>query len=325
MQSAMATEKEPGDFCPRHRPAPQRRHGERHPVGLHPIHGKRRASPAWRTWRPRGPPGIGNPGRMDLYVHNTCIEFKTDILRNGAAEPGRRGTNWTGTSKACSGPAAACATASSPTASTTSCAGWARRNCRCVAGRRTAPLTGRNRRPGCGSTYTASSRRRPRTSAPRAENLQRCFGSDSDAFRAGNLLLQEAYAAHRDDPTVAVKRRLWQDLLQGGPGQGRRHGRRRKRTGCSSGTPTSPAWSPSSCSSNCWATWPATPPKGRTLCSKGASWPNSPTCTASSTPTCSPGPRRREKARICGKSPASSSNSTGRRARAKWRPPFTRT
>ena len=22
-------------------------------------------------------PGEGNPGRMDLYVHNTCIEFKS--------------------------------------------------------------------------------------------------------------------------------------------------------------------------------------------------------------------------------------------------------
>ena len=27
-----------------------------------------------------GPPGAGNPGRMDLYIHNTCIEFKTSIL-----------------------------------------------------------------------------------------------------------------------------------------------------------------------------------------------------------------------------------------------------
>ena len=30
-----------------------------------------------------GPPGIGNHGRMDLYVHNTCVEFKKDIVRNG--------------------------------------------------------------------------------------------------------------------------------------------------------------------------------------------------------------------------------------------------
>ena len=34
-----------------------------------------------------GPPGIGNPGRMDLYVHNTCIEFKTDSVRNGIPIP----------------------------------------------------------------------------------------------------------------------------------------------------------------------------------------------------------------------------------------------
>ena len=56
--------------------------------------------------------------------------------------------------------------------------------------------------------------------SPTAENLERQFGSDSDAFRAGNLLLQEAYDAHRDNPTVAVKRRLWQDLLQVSLGKG---------------------------------------------------------------------------------------------------------
>ena len=50
--------------------------------------------------------------------------------------------------------------------------------------------------------------------SPTAENLERHFGSDSDAFLAGNLLLKQAYEAHRNDPTVAVKRRLWQDLLQ---------------------------------------------------------------------------------------------------------------
>ena len=48
---------------------------------------------------------------------------------------------------------------------------------------------------------------------PTAENLERLFGNDSDAFRASNLLLQEAYKAHQGDTTVAVKRRLWQDLL----------------------------------------------------------------------------------------------------------------
>ena len=43
-----------------------------------------------------GPPGIGNPGRMDLYVHNTCIEFKTNIVRNGIPIPSDVG-HWTST------------------------------------------------------------------------------------------------------------------------------------------------------------------------------------------------------------------------------------
>ncbi len=49
---------------------------------------------------------------------------------------------------------------------------------------------------------------------PTEGNLERHFGNVSDAFHASNLLLKEAYDAHREDPTVAVKRRLWQDLLQ---------------------------------------------------------------------------------------------------------------
>ena len=38
-----------------------------------------------------GPPGLGNPGRMDLYVHNTCIEFKTNILQAGQPHGGGAG------------------------------------------------------------------------------------------------------------------------------------------------------------------------------------------------------------------------------------------
>ena len=40
--------------------------------------------------------------------------------------------------------------------------------------------------------------------SPNAETLERHFGSDSDAFHAGNLLLHEAYQEHRDNPTVAM-------------------------------------------------------------------------------------------------------------------------
>ena len=50
--------------------------------------------------------------------------------------------------------------------------------------------------------------------SPHAANLARYFGVGSPLFRASNHLLLQAYTAHRDNPTVAVKRRLWQDLLQ---------------------------------------------------------------------------------------------------------------
>ena len=50
--------------------------------------------------------------------------------------------------------------------------------------------------------------------SPDAENLRKYFGSGSRLFRASNRLLADAYDRHRGDPTVAVKRRLWQDLLQ---------------------------------------------------------------------------------------------------------------
>ena len=160
-----------------------------------------------------GPPGIGNPGRMDLYVHNTCIEFKTDILRNGAPNPD----------------------------DVDQLDGYIEHLLKAGSGVRNGILTdGINyflRRVGeeklplrRGETHRTFDRpeQAPRLReylhsiisapaedvSPTAENLERHFGSDSDAFRAGNLLLQEAYAAHRDDPTVAVKRRLWQDLLQ---------------------------------------------------------------------------------------------------------------
>ena len=160
-----------------------------------------------------GPPGVGNPGRMDLYVHNTCIEFKTDILRNGAPNPD----------------------------DVDQLDGYIESLLRAGSGVRNGILTdgvhyflrrvGEEKLPlRRGETHRTFDRpeQAPRLReylhgiisapaenvSPTAENLQRYFGSDSDAFRAGNLLLQEAYAAHRDDPTVAVKRRLWQDLLQ---------------------------------------------------------------------------------------------------------------
>ena len=159
------------------------------------------------------PPGIGNPGRMDLYVHNTCIEFKTDILRNGA-----------------------------PNADDIDqLDGYIENLLKAGSGVRNGILTdgvhyflrrvGEEKLPlQTGESYRVFDRleQAPRLReylhgiisapaenvSPTAENLERHFGSNSDAFRAGNLLLKDAYEAHREAPTVAVKRRLWRDLLQ---------------------------------------------------------------------------------------------------------------
>ena len=160
-----------------------------------------------------GPPGLGNPGRMDLYVHNTCIEFKTNILQGGQPHGGY----------------------------VSQLDGYIENLLKAGTGVRNGVLTdgvhfflrriGEEKLPlqpyGALQTFD-----RPQQSvnlreylhsiisapaesiSPTAESLERFFGTNSDAFRACNLLLKEAYDAHHDDPTVAVKRRLWQDLLQ---------------------------------------------------------------------------------------------------------------
>ena len=160
-----------------------------------------------------GPPGLGNPGRMDLYVHNTCIEFKTDSVRNGLPIPDF----------------------------VSQLDGYLESLLKAGTGVRNGILTdgvhyflrriGEEKLSllpyGAMQTFDRAEQA-PRLReylhgiitapaeniSPTSENLERHFGSDSDAFRAGNLLLQEAYQAYRDSPTVAVKRRLWQDLLQ---------------------------------------------------------------------------------------------------------------
>ena len=160
-----------------------------------------------------GPPGTGNPGRMDLYIHNTCIEFKKFIVRDGVPIPGyvsqldgylddlfRAGTGVRngiltdgvhyfrrriGEEKLALLPHDAMRTFDQPGQS---------------------PLL----RGYLHEIISAQAE----DIKPTAENLEKHFGTNSDVFRASNLLLQEAYETHRDNPTIAVKRRLWQDLLQ---------------------------------------------------------------------------------------------------------------
>ena len=159
------------------------------------------------------PPGVGNPGRMDLYVHNTCIEFKTNILRGGTPDPEY----------------------------VAQLDGYLKNLLKAGSGVRNGILTdgvhyflrrvGEEDLP-LQKNETRSIFDRPEQAprlreylhsiisapseniTPTAENLERHFGNSSDVFLAGNLLLKEAYEEHRDNPTVAVKRRLWQDLLQ---------------------------------------------------------------------------------------------------------------
>ena len=160
-----------------------------------------------------GPPGLGNPGRMDLYVHNTCIEFKPNILQAGQPNGGY----------------------------VSQLDGYIENLLKAGTGVRNGILTdgvhfflrriGEEKLPllpyGAMQTFD-----RPQQAtnvreylhsiisgpaedvSPTPENLERHFGTNSDVFRASNLLLKKAYEEHHDEPTVAVKRRLWQDLLQ---------------------------------------------------------------------------------------------------------------
>ena len=160
-----------------------------------------------------GPPGTGNPGRMDLYIHNTCIEFKKFIVRDRVPISGY----------------------------VSQLDGYLESLFRAGTGVRNGILTdgvhyflrriGEEKLPllphGAMRTFNQSGQvpilreylqgiitAPAENITPTAENLERHFGSDSDVFRASNLLLQEAYDTHRNAPTIAVKRRLWQDLLQ---------------------------------------------------------------------------------------------------------------
>ena len=158
-------------------------------------------------------PGTDGSGRMDLYVYNTCIEFKKDILSHGSINQG----------------------------DIKQLDGYIDQLVKAGSGVRNGILTdGVNyliRHVGTdkllieqGEAHTVFDKpeqahllreylykviSEPAVNiSPTAPNLERYFGNKSDAFRVGNLLLQEAYEAHRDNPTVAVKRSLWQDLLQ---------------------------------------------------------------------------------------------------------------
>lgn len=163
------------------------------------------------------PAGHSTLERVDLYVHNTCIEFKKDIIRGGRINP----------------------------EDIDQLDNYIRQLVQAGTGVQNGILTdgvnyqirriGDDTLPLSSGTHTVFDRmeQAPRVReylhsvisatasdiSPSEENLTRHFGIDSDVFRAANTLLTEAHRANRDHPTVAVKRKLWQELLQVALGQ----------------------------------------------------------------------------------------------------------
>ena len=163
-------------------------------------------------------PGPDGTGRMYLYVYNTCIEFKKDILRGGTIK----------------------------SEDIKQLDGYIEQLVRAGSGVRNGILTdgvnylirhvGTDKLPmeqGESQAVFNNPDQAPRLReylyrvisepatdvSPAPENLKRFFGTDSDVFRAANTMLMDAHQEHRDNPTVAVKRKLWQELLQVALGQ----------------------------------------------------------------------------------------------------------
>ena len=160
-----------------------------------------------------GPPGIGNPGRMDLYVHNTCIEFKKEIVRVGTPVH-----DYVAQLDGYLESLLKAGTGVRNGILTDGIHYFLRR-----VGEEKLPLQQHpvmhifdhpEQAPRLREYLHGIISAPAENIRPTAENLEHHFGSNSDTFRAGNLLLKEAYETHREDPTVTVKRRLWQDLLQ---------------------------------------------------------------------------------------------------------------
>ncbi len=169
------------------------------------------------TQRTEAPPGAGVSGRMDLYIPGRCcFEFKTDIRLRGAADPAHV-DQLDGYLEALlrAGAGVGCGVL-------TDGVHYVRRR---VGDRGVLPLE----EPRAWTLHTFDRpEHAPRLREflhdtlaapasglrPTPANLERHFGLESEVFNACKVLLYGAYAAHRAHPSVAVKRRLWQDLLQ---------------------------------------------------------------------------------------------------------------
>ena len=166
-------------------------------------------------------PAAGSLSRVDLYLRNTYVEFKRGIIKGGEIDP----------------------------AAIAQLDGYLMENAKAGGGIRNGILTdganylkrsvGDHRRNISALEVKKAQREfsRPQQGsrlyeyldviidtqavnlAPSPAMLTRYFGADSEVFKTATALLTEAHDAHRDHPTVAVKRKLWRDLLQVAIGQ----------------------------------------------------------------------------------------------------------
>lgn len=163
------------------------------------------------------PPGSDSSRRVDLYTRNTYIEFKRNIVRGGEIDPDYIAQ-----------------LDGYLLASVKS--GWGIQNgiltdgvnyLKRSIGDHLRPLSTDLRRiynrpgqgPLAGEYISAIINTDGADIKPGSETLTRHFGIDSDLLKQATALLIDAHNDYRNHPTVAVKRKLWQELLQVALGQ----------------------------------------------------------------------------------------------------------
>ena len=163
------------------------------------------------------PPGDGTVQRVDLRVRNTYIEFKRDIMVRGAPDAGYIKQLDEYLLSAVE-------------------SGWGIQNGILTDGKHylkrnigdhILPIAGSPARAFERATHGPSLREylndiidtAARDVVPSSETLTRHLGMDSDLLKQATALLMNAHERHRDHPTVSVKRKLWQELLQVALGQ----------------------------------------------------------------------------------------------------------
>ena len=163
------------------------------------------------------PPATDNAGRVDMYVRNTYIEFKRNLIRAGEID-------------------AEYVAQLDGYLMASAKSGWGIQNgiltdglnyLKRSVGDHLRPLATEQRRSydraGQGPAVCEYIRAIIHTDAedikPGSETLTRHFGIDSDLLKQATALLIDAHNEYREHPTVAVKRKLWQELLQVALGQ----------------------------------------------------------------------------------------------------------